>query len=132
MRYALALGWTVILLVMLLQSSAQPVVGPAAPPGDPDLRRELVLTAGHLIGFSGLTLLWWWAFRYTLPNRRAVLLTISIALVLGVLTEYLQTAVADRNTSLFDLVVNIGITLLTGYALLRRIHIVVLSRIMDS
>ena len=105
-RYAIALGWTITLMVALLQSSSQPVVGPAAPPGDPDPLREVMLTAGHIIGFAGLTFVWWWAFVFTLPSRRALIISVLIALTLGTVTEFLQTAIADRNASFYDFAVN--------------------------
>lgn len=121
-RYILALGWTFALLVALLQSSHQPVVGPAAPPGDPDALREAMLTTGHIIGFAGLTLLWWWAYVKTLPSRRALISAILIALILGTVTEFLQTAVADRNASLDDLAVNWLTTLITAGVIARLMH----------
>jgi VanZ family protein len=95
-----------VLTLVLLQSSAQPVIGPAAPPGAPDLGRELYLTAGHLVGFSLLTALWWWAFTVRLSSSRALVLAVLIALSLGVVTEIAQTLVADRSASAFDMAAN--------------------------
>jgi VanZ family protein len=105
----MALCWTALLLVMLLQSSSQPLVGPAAPPGPPTLEREIVLTLGHIVGFAGLTGLWWWALLLWRPTDKALVLAVMIALVIGVFTELAQAAVPDRSASVFDLVVN-GLT----------------------
>lgn len=120
LRWACALGWTVILLVVLLQSSSQPVIGPPAPPGDPSLARELVLTLGHVVGFAGLTVLWWWALSWRLRLRSALLLAVLVALSIGIFSELAQAAVPDRAASWFDLVVNIGVTLVTAWAIERR------------
>ena len=114
LRSFIAYGWTIALLVTLLQSSQQPVMGPAAPPGNPDMRRELLLTVGHIIGFGGLTLVWWWLLDVFLPLRRALILAVTIALSLGVLTELLQSLVPDRNASLYDMGVNALVTLLVA------------------
>lgn len=119
LRQGIALAYTALLLLFLLQSSSQPVVGPAAPPGEPDLGREILLTFGHVLGFSLLVLLWWSAFDLTLPSGRAILLAVIIALVLGLMTELLQTLVPDRGASLFDLAVNWLVTLATAYAIRR-------------
>lgn len=115
----MALGWTALLLVTLLQSSRQPVVGPPAPPGQPTLARELLLTGGHIIGFSLLTLLWWRALITVGSARRALILAVVIALVIGTLTEVAQATIPDRSASLFDLTVNWLVTLATA-AILHR------------
>lgn len=106
-RLLLALLYTVILSVALLQSSSRPVIGQPAPPGPPDLGREIVLTIGHLVTFTGLTLMWWWALRITQPHRRALMLTIFGVVIYSVLTEIAQGSVPDRSASMEDLVTNI-------------------------
>lgn len=105
-RYFYALAYTLVLTIALLQSSQHPVIGPAAPPEPPDLPREIALTSAHIIGFSLLTLVWWWAFHATLPTPRALLLAVLIALPLGFITEILQTLVPDRGASLLDMAAN--------------------------
>jgi VanZ family protein len=112
LRWFAALAWTALLLLTLLQSSSQPVIGPPAPPGDPSLERELLLTLGHIIGFAGLTLVWRWALADVLAPRRALWLAVLIALLLGICTELAQAAVPDRAASGFDLMVN-GLAALT-------------------
>lgn len=120
LRAAYALAWAALLTLTLLQSSAEPVVGPAAPPGPPTLQGEALLTLAHVIGFAGLTLLWTFAFDQTMRQPRAIVLAVVIAVILGIVTEYLQTGVPDRNSSLWDYTVNILTALGTGYLLLRR------------
>jgi VanZ family protein len=107
-RQIIALAYATLLTVMLLQSSSHPYVGPAAPPGAPDPGREVLLTSGHIIGFSLLVLLWWWAL---MPAPRALVAAVLIGLLLGTLTEILQNLVPDRSASLFDLVTNYVVTL---------------------
>lgn len=119
LRQFIALAYTAVLLLFLLQSSSQPVVGPAAPPGEPDLGREILLTSGHIFGFGLLVLLWWSVFRLNLPTGRSLLLAVIIALTLGLLTELLQNLVPDRGASLFDLAVNWLVTLATAYGIRR-------------
>jgi VanZ family protein len=114
-RYCYAIFWTGLVTLVLLQSSSQPVVGPAAPPGHPTLEREIFLTTGHIIAFSILSLLWWWAFISRLPMIKSLIFSALIALPLGLVTEILQTLVPDRSASLFDLAVNMIVTLLTLY-----------------
>jgi VanZ family protein len=109
-----ALVYTALLTLLLLQSSSQPIVGPAAPPGPPDLGREILLTSGHIVGFALLVLVWWWALSITSNFSRALVLTVVISLTLGIVTELLQNFVPDRSSSLFDLAVNTVVTLVTA------------------
>lgn len=111
-RQIITLAYTTLLTVMLLQSSSHPYVGPAAPPGAPDPGRELLLTSGHIIGFSLLVLFWWWTLS---PSPRALVLTVVIALLLGTITEILQSLVPDRSASLFDLATNYVVTLAAAW-----------------
>ncbi len=114
-RWMVTIGWIIIMLVLLLQSSGRPMVGPAAPPGSPDLGREVYLTMGHIVGFAMLTLLLSWALAATLPLSRAILIAVVFSLIFGIVTELLQTLVSDRTASWFDLGVNSIVTLIVGY-----------------
>jgi VanZ family protein len=113
-RWALALGFTLLSTVMLVQSSARPIVGPPAPPGPPDLQREILLTLGHVVVFFILVVLWWWALRPGRPSARALFVAVGFALIFGVLTELAQTLLPDRQASLFDLAVNWSVTIGTA------------------
>lgn len=113
----IALAYTALLTLMLLQSSSNPYIGPAAPPGPPDPVRELLLTIAHIIGFALLVAIWWKAFA---PSSRPLLLAVLIALTLGIVTELLQNFVPDRSASLFDLLTNVVVTLATAWLIRSR------------
>lgn len=115
LRQITALAYTALLTLILLQSSSQPYIGPAAPPGPTDLGREILLTAGHVVGFGLLVLVWWWALVPRSGMPRALVIALVIALVLSLLTELLQTLVPDRSASLFDLAVNTLVSLVTAW-----------------
>jgi VanZ family protein len=119
LRWVYAVGWTALLLVMLLQSSSQPVIGPAAPPGKPTLAREILLTTGHIIGFGVLTALWWWALVMRMPGRIALIAAMIISLTQGIVTEMAQATIPDRAASVFDLAVNGVVTLVTAWVIHR-------------
>ncbi|HLV35304.1 MAG TPA: VanZ family protein [Spirillospora sp.] len=119
-RWSAALGWTALVLVLLLQSSSQPVIGPAAPPGDPPLEREILLTAGHVVAFAVLTALWWWALSLHTGPQRSLVLAVMVALLISVCTELAQAAVPDRAASWFDISVNVLVTLVTAWRIQTR------------
>lgn len=102
-----------LLTLVLLQSSAQPVVGPVAPK-EFNLGWEILLTTGHVVGFSLLVAAIWWALCPPAPLRWTLIVAMLIAFVLGLTTEILQSIVPDRSASLFDLGVNWGVALLTA------------------
>lgn len=118
LRWFYALSWTALVALLLLQSSSQPVIGPPAPPGEPPLEREILLTIGHVVAFSALVALWWWAL---LPGQGfvpALIIALLLGLILGTFTELAQAAVPDRSTSWFDLMVNWFTVAITAW----RIH----------
>ena len=114
LRRILALAFTLISTIALVQSSGHPIIGEPAPPGPPDLPREILLTIGHIITFSALVVLWWWALVPNLPWRRALFVAVSFALVTGMLTEVAQSLVPDREVSALDLAANWVSSLLTA------------------
>lgn len=119
-RWSLALSYTLLVTVMLVQSSGQPIVGPPAPPGPPSLLREIELTLGHVAAFSGLVVLWWWAMQAILPPPRALFVAVGFAVIFGFLSEIAQTLVSDRQASLFDLAVNWTTTVFTAAFILEK------------
>ncbi len=119
-RLGLAFAWTMLVTVLLVQSSGHPVIGPPAPPGAPSLTRELELTCGHIVTFFGLVALWWWALAASLTEPRALFVAVGFALIFGVLTEVAQSAVPDRAVSLFDLAVNWSVTIITAVVISSR------------
>jgi VanZ family protein len=118
-RSSAALAYTALLTLLLVQSSGHPVVGPAAPPGKPSPQRELLLTSGHIIGFSLLVVIWWWALRRGWGERRALLVSLAISFLLGVVTEIAQTLVPDRSSSWDDLAVNVLVSLAAALLIVR-------------
>jgi len=105
-RALLALGWTLLLTVLLVQPSSNPVIGPPAPPGQPSPTREVFLTAGHVVTFTVLVLVWRWALVSRLPPRNAMFVAVGFALSFGLITEIAQTFSANRSPSLFDVAAN--------------------------
>jgi VanZ family protein len=105
LRWLAAIVYTAALTVLLLQSSAHPLVGPVAPK-DYNLGWEILLTIGHLIGFGLLVLLVWSALITAAPFSHALITAVVFACLLGLVTEVLQSMVPDRSVSLFDLAVN--------------------------
>lgn len=114
LRIALALAYTALLTLVLVQSSARPVIGPAAPRED-NLAWEVFLTTGHLVGFSLLVYLIWSALSTVAPSTRSLIVAVLFAGVLGLVTELLQSLVPDRSSSLFDLACDWGMTLVVAY-----------------
>ncbi len=95
--------WMILVTITLLQSSGQPVVGPPAPPGPPSPSRELFLTTGHVVAFSVMLVLLWWA----LPLAPHILVVSwVICCLFGGITELLQQLVPDRSASLDDFAVD--------------------------
>jgi VanZ family protein len=119
-RWLLALAYTLLVTVMLVQSSGQPMIGPPAPPGPPSLLRELELTMGHIVAFSGLVVLWWWAMQAILSPPRALFVAVGFAVIFGFMSELAQTLVSDRQASLFDLAVNWTSTVFTAAFILEK------------
>lgn len=113
LRFVYALVWTALVTLLLVQSSSHPVVGPAAPLGQPSLEREILLTSGHIIAFSILTFLWWWALLRI--SQHPLTMAIVIGLILGIVTEWAQSFVPDRSASLFDLATNIVVIGVTAW-----------------
>lgn len=105
LRLMTAALWTLLMLVTLLQSSAQPLVGQPAPQ-DWRLDHEAFLTVAHLISFGGFTLLWAWTFNAHRAARQAIQWACGAALFFSLLTETLQTLVPDRGFSVWDLAMN--------------------------
>lgn len=114
------IGWMALVTVTLLQSSAHPVVGAPAPPGHPDATREFFLTMGHVVAFSVMTALLWWALR---PARGALIVALSFCVVYGGATELLQTLVPDRGASLDDFAVDCLVSAITALAIYWRASI---------
>lgn len=121
LRWVIAIVYTALLTLLLLQSSAQPVVGPVAPK-DQNLLWEILLTLGHIIGFGLLVILVWSALLTAAPFRRALITAVIFSCALGLVTEVLQSLVPDRSVSLFDLAVNWMVSMGVGRYIHMRLH----------
>lgn len=117
-RWIIAIVYVGVLTLVLLQSSAEPVVGPVAPK-EYDLGWDILLTIGHIIGFTLLVAILWWAQVTVSTTTRALIMALLFAMLLGVVTEILQTLVPDRSASWFDLLVDWGVALATVYGIRR-------------
>jgi VanZ family protein len=117
-RIVLALGYTALLTLLLVQSSARPLLGPSAPQ-EFNLVWEILLTLAHFLGFALLVLFVWGALAAGGAQRWALIAAVLFACTLGLSTELLQSLVPDRSASLFDLAVNWGVSLLVA----RHIHL---------
>lgn len=120
LRYGAAAAYTLLATILLLQSSTNPLIGPAAPPGPPDLPREILLTMGHLCTFGGLVLVWTWALSAQMPVRKALWLIVPTAILYGGVTELIQASVPDRTASITDFAANALGALVMAWLILRR------------
>ncbi len=116
-RYLPALVYTAFITVLLLQPSGQPLIGQPAPPGPPSLRREILLTMGHLGVFAGLATVWWWALLPSKPFERALRSAVTFSLVFGIVSELAQTFSINRSVSVIDAAANITAVLLVAWAI---------------
>ena len=108
LRLALAIGWSLLLSLLLLQAEAHPVIDLGIPPGENTVARELAFGIAHLLAFAWTMLCWFWALPRAWRPMNAVITASAIAIALGIVTEVLQTYTLDRHASWLDLVANIG------------------------
>lgn len=118
LRVIIGIGYTALLTLVLVQSSANPLLGPAAP-REFELWWEILLTLGHLVGFSLLVVVNWSALATVTTSRRALVTAVIFACLLGLISEYLQSFVPDRSASLFDLACDWGVAFATAYIIHR-------------
>lgn len=120
LRIVVALCWSALLTLLLLQGEADPVIDLGLPRGDNTLARELAFSTLHLLAFGFTCACWYWALSRAATPRRALLAACVIAIALGVATETLQSYTLDRHASWLDLVANIGGALLAAHVIRRR------------
>ncbi len=119
-RWALAIGWTLLLTLLLLQPEADPVIDLGLPQGDSSLQREIFFSALHLLAFALTCVGWFWALNGAFAARTSLIIAVIIALALGILTESLQTLTLDRHASWIDLLANAAGTLAAARLIWRR------------
>lgn len=116
----MALCWSALLTLLLLQGEADPVIDLGLPHGENTLAREFAFSTLHLLAFGLTSACWYWALGRAADKRRALLAACVIAIALGVSTEILQSYTLDRHASWLDLAANIGGALLAAHIIRRR------------
>ena len=112
-RLALAIAWSLLLSLLLLQGEADPLIDLGLPSGPNTILRELAFATLHLLAFGATCLCWHWALPAWQPRTRLVA-ACAITIALGIITESLQTLTLDRHASWIDLVANIAGALIAG------------------
>ena len=107
-RWLLAILWSLLLTLFLLQPEADPLIDLGLPRGDSTIQRELFFSALHLLAFALTCLVWFRALRGRFNPRSSLMAAVVIAIALGIVTEALQSLTLDRHASLIDLIANIG------------------------
>ncbi len=106
MPWALAIGWTALLCVLLLQPEQDPLIPTGLPSGPNTPARELAFTLLHLFAFGLTCALWFGALRQRFAFQPSIAMALGIAVVIGCLTEALQSLAPDRYPSWGDLLAN--------------------------
>lgn len=119
-RWLLAILWSLLLTLFLLQPEADPLIDLGLPRGDSTIQRELFFSTLHLLAFALTCLVWFWALRGRFNPRSSLFAAVFIAIALGIVTEALQSLTLDRHASLIDLIANIGGTLISARIIWRR------------
>ncbi len=107
-RWTMAIGWSLLLTLFLLQPEADPIIDLGLPRGDSTLAREAFFSGLHLLAFAVTCALWFYALRGGSDRLKPLLAALGIAIVLGVITEALQSLTLDRYPSFIDLLANIA------------------------
>ena len=81
-RWIVAICWTLLLTLLLLQPEADPLIDLGLPGGQ-SLWREILFSALHLLAFALTCVLWFWTLRSALPSRTSLLAAALIAVALG-------------------------------------------------
>lgn len=105
-RWTIILLWTVFISILLIQPESEPLIHTGIPPGSNTLEREIVFTSAHLISFGITCALWFWVWFGHLSLPKSLLLAIVFAIVIGSVTEYLQSYSPDRHPSWIDFFAN--------------------------
>jgi len=119
-RWMLAVGWTLLLTLFLLQPEAEPLIDLGLPRGESTIQRELFFSALHLLAFALTCFIWFWTIHRARHPRRSLLAAVLIAIALGIVTEALQSLTLDRHASLIDLIANIAGALVAAKLIWRR------------
>ena len=116
LRWSMAIIWTILLVILLVQPQDTPLIDTGIPPGSVTFEREFVFTSAHAIAYSVLTVLWIGVAVNYAPLKRGIILVVIFALILGLITELAQSFSPDRYPSITDYIANVmGITLTAHY-----------------
>ncbi|MCY3572723.1 MAG: VanZ family protein [Chloroflexi bacterium] len=107
LRGCLALGWTALLCLLLLQPEADPLLDLGIPEGENTILRELAFGAVHLAAFAFTCSLWTWTFVARFRLQSSLLAAVAISIALGCFTELGQSLTPDRYPSWLDIGANI-------------------------
>lgn len=124
LRWVIAIVWTIFLSIILVQSESQPIINTGVQPEPPTLQRELVFLTAHLIAFGVTCTVWFWAWFGHLSLSKSLIFGIGCAIIIGSVTEYLQTYAPDRNPSLIDFLANWVGALFIAYMIWRKQDII--------
>ncbi len=119
-RLSVAIAWSLLLTLLLLQGEADPVIDLGIPRGENTLARELIFSLVHLLAFGATCVLWFWALPHPWILRKRLFAAGLISIALGIATEFMQTYTLDRHASLIDLAANIGGALIAARIIWRR------------
>lgn len=106
-RWIIAFSYTLVMVVLLVQQAAKPVLPVGVPPGPPSLKRELLFAGLHVFFFALMTFIWRWTLIERASPMMALGLAVFITLFVGFTTEFAQTLIADRTASVGDLSANV-------------------------
>ncbi len=119
-RWFLAIAWSSLLALLLLQGEAEPVLDLGIPRGENTPVRELIFSTLHLLGFALTCVLWFWALKVKFKPKTGLLLACAIAIALGASTEILQSYTPDRHASWLDLIANFSGSLIAARLIWRQ------------
>jgi VanZ family protein len=129
-RWTVVILWTIFISILLIQPEQNQLINTGIPPGPNTLEREILFTSIHFISFGITCALWFWAWFGHLNFSKSLLLAIGFAIVIGSVTEYLQSYSPDRYPSWIDFFANCTGTLLMGYIIWRKQHIINTVRVL--
>ena len=120
LRLTVALAWSLLLTLLLLQGEADPVIDLGIPRGENTLAREAIFATVHLLAFGATCLFWFWALPRRLRPGKSLIAACLISTAIGIATEFLQTYTLDRHASWIDLAANIGGVLIAARLIWRQ------------
>jgi VanZ family protein len=118
-RILFALGWTVLIAVLMLRPGMPPTTdAPSSPSID-------LSNIGHLVVFGMMFALWVWALQAYMRQRWALVIAAIGVLVFGAAGEWVQACcVRNRTASIYDFIGDaLGIVVVWGGLLLMKLDV---------